>query len=730
MSVIFHEEDKVFCLDTESTSYRFRIAEFGFLEHLYYGKRIVGTGAYLPVRIRHGFECNPHEAELDRSISLDVIQQEYAGFGVSDFRTPAISVLNSDGSDCIDLRYRSHRICRGKYGIEGMPAFWGNDDEAITLEVELADPYTGMEVTLLYGVFPSADLITRAVRVNNGGTEPVSLKRVNSLSLDFYSDQMELLTFYGSWGNERNVERTPVRHGKIVVDSTRGISSHYQNPAAVLCDPGTNEESGSCIGTALVYSGNFAITAEVNAFRQTRLTMGINPDTFEWELSPGESFATPEAVMTFSDSGFGQMSRTLHQGIQKHLVRSKYKGQRRPVLINNWEATMIDFDEDILLDIAAKASDLGVELFVLDDGWFGRRTNEYRGLGDWVCNYDKIPSGIDGLSKKINDMGLKFGLWFEPEMISEDSTLYEEHPDWCITIPGRKPSRQRNQLILDLSRAEVADHIYQQLYDLISSSSIDYIKWDMNRSMTDRYSRSLPSNRQGELSHRYVLGLYRLMERLTAAFPDILFEGCSGGGGRFDLGILYYMPQIWCSDDTDAVERIRIQYGTSMIYPVAATGAHVSECPNQQTGRSVSVGTRAAVAYFGAFGYELDLGELSESEQQEVKAQISYYKTYGEVLTQGDYYRLTDVTQEAGYAAWQSVAKDKSCSVVSYVQLRSAANAGTVYLYLKGLLPEASYLIEELDLTVSGSALMYAGIPMPEIKADNEARVYTLKQIG
>lgn len=729
MSIQFYDSDKVFILETKDTSYQFRIAEYGFIEHLYYGRKVGDRLGHLPVRIRHGFEANPYEAEKDRTISLDVIQQEYPGFGVSDFKVPAISVWNTDGSNCIDLRYKAHSIHKGKYSLNGMPSFWGTNEEWETLKLDLEDPYTHIQVTLLYGVLQECNIITRATIIKNAGEGSVSLNAAHSACIEFPTDKLDVMTFYGSWGNERKVERTAVRHGRITVDSTRGTSSHYQNPSVIICDSNTDEDNGDCMALALVYSGNFAITVEGNDFKQTRLVAGVNPETFLWKLEPGEKFETPEAVMTFSFEGLGKMSKNLHEGIKNNLIPRKFKDERCPVLINHWEATMIDYNEDILLDIAKKASKLGVEMFVMDDGWFGRRTNEYRGLGDWQCNLEKLPSGIKGLSKKMNDMGLKFGIWIEPEMVSEDSRLYEEHPDWCISIPGRKPTRQRYQLILDFSREEVVDYIFQQIYEEFKDASISYIKWDMNRSMTDRYSRSLPADRQGELSHRYVLGLYSLMERLTKAFPEVRFEGCSGGGGRFDMGILYYMPQIWCSDDTDAIERIHIQYGTSMIYPPSTMGSHVSECPNQQTGRHVSIDTRAAVAYFGTFGYELNLGELVEEEQEVVRKQIQYYKAYGKVLSHGTYYRLTNVYEETEYAAWQSVSPDKTCSIMSFVQLKSGANKGIIYIRAKGLNETALYHIKELNLVLSGSSLMYAGIPMPVIKADNEARIFTFQQI-
>lgn len=728
MSIRYIQDKKLFRLDTEHTSYQFRVAEFGFLEHLYYGSKIEDAADYLPVRIRHGFEANPYEAEKDRTISLDVLEQEYPGFGVSDFKIHALSVINEDGSNCVDLRYQTHRIYDGKYSIRDMPSLRDNNGRWHTLEVVLKDPYTSLEVILVYGVLEEYDIITRCARIKNGGTGNAYINGACSTCLSLASDQLDLITFYGSWGHERCVERTGVRHGKITVDSARGISSHYQNPSAILCEPSATEDSGECWGITLVYSGNFAITTEVNDFKQTRLAAGINPETFYWKLEPGDVFETPEAVMTYSSRGLTDMSHHFHNAVKHHLIPQQFADQRCPVLINNWEATMIDFDEKALLSIAAKARELGVEMFVMDDGWFGRRTDEYRGLGDWQCNYEKLPGGVSGLSRQIHDMGLKFGIWIEPEMVNEDSKLYESHPDWSIQIPGRKPTRQRYQLILDFSREEVVDGIFEQLYEEFKDAGIDYIKWDMNRSMTDRYSRALEADRQGEFCHRYVLGVYRLMNKLTKAFPNVRFEGCCGGGGRFDMGVLYYMPQIWCSDDTDAVERLHIQYGTSFIYPAFTMGAHVSECPNQQTGRSVSIDTRAAAAYFGAFGYELDLNRLSAEEQEKVKKQVEYYKKHGLTAAFGTYYRLTDIEKEREYSAFMSVSEDQKKAVAVFIQRSSGANKGIIYIKLKGLALQTRYYIPELGLKLSGAALMNAGIPMPVIKGDNEGRVFTLIQ--
>lgn len=726
MGIVFNEEKKVFLLNTKNTSYQFRIAEFGFLEHLYYGRKVNESVDYLPVRLRHGFEANPYEMKQDRSLCLDLLEQEYPGFGVSDFKTSACSVIHADGSNCIDFRYVSHRIYDGKYTMKEMPSLRQKDGDWMTLEVVLRDVATKVEVTLLYGVLESCDVITRHAIIQNMEDTTIFLNAAHSTCLTFPTDRMDQIDFYGSWGHERNAQRTAVRHGKSVVDSIRGISSHYYNPTIVLCDQDATETAGNCYGTALVYSGNFAITVEVNDFKQTRMVAGIHPDTFLWQLQPGESFTTPEAVMSFSSEGLTRLSHNYHEVVRHFLVPEKFEDQRCPVLLNNWEATMIDFDEEQLIQIAQSGKALGVEMFVMDDGWFGRRTNEFRGLGDWQCNLEKLPSGIAGLSKKIHDLGLKFGIWIEPEMVSEDSKLYEEHPEWCIKIPGRNPTWQRYQLILDYSRDEVVEAMFQQIYDEFKDAQIDYIKWDMNRSMTDRYSTALESNRQGELCHRYVLGFYKLMDKLTTAFPGVRFEGCCGGGGRFDLGVLYYAPQIWCSDDTDAIERIGIQHGTSFFYPPCTMGSHVSVCPNQQTGRSVSIDTRASVAYYGTFGYELDPDELSEEEKEAVKKQIEYYKKYADVSAFGEYYRLTDLGEE--FVAFMSVARDKSKAVFTFVQLKTSANKGIIYVKLQGLEEDKTYEIPELGLELSGACLMYAGLPMPVMKSDHTAKTFTLLQ--
>lgn len=726
MGVVFEEEKQVFLLNTRNTSYQFRIAEFGFLEHLYYGKRINEPVDYLPIRLRHGFEANPYEMKQDRSLCLDLLEQEYPGFGVSDFKTSACSIIHADGSNCIDFRYVSHRIYDGKYEIEGMPSLRKKEGDWITLEVVMKDIATKVEAILLYGVLESQDIITRHVIIRNLEVTNITLNSAYSTCLTFPTDQMDQIDFYGSWGHERNVQRTSVRHGKSVVDSIRGISSHYYNPAIILCERTATETAGDCYGTALVYSGNFAITVEVNDFKQTRMIAGIHPDTFMWELKPGECFATPEAVMSFSSEGLTGLSHNFHNVVRHFLIPEKFEDERCPVLLNNWEATMIDFDEEQLVKIAQTGKELGVEMFVMDDGWFGRRTNEFRGLGDWQCNLEKLPSGIAGFSKRIHNLGLKFGIWIEPEMVSEDSKLYEEHPEWCIRIPGRNPTRQRYQLILDYSRNEVVEAMFQQLYEEFKDAKIDYIKWDMNRSMTDRYSTALDSSRQGELCHRYVLGFYKLMEKLTEAFPDVRIEGCCGGGGRFDLGVLYYAPQIWCSDDTDAIERIEIQHGTSFFYPPSVMGSHVSVCPNQQTGRSVPIDTRASVAYYGTFGYELDPNELSLEEKEAVKKQIEYYKKYAHVSAFGNYYRLTDMGKE--FVAFMSVAKDRSSAIFTFVQLKTSANKGIIYIKLQGLDENKIYVISELGLELSGSSLMYAGLPMPVIKADYMAKTYTLEE--
>lgn len=538
------------------------------------------------------------------------------------------------------------------------------------------------------------------------------------MALDFDHKDLDFLHFYGRHAMERKMERSPLQHGFQGVESRRGYSSHQQNPFAVLCKPDATEEYGWCYGASFVYSGNFSIQAEVSQADTTRLTVGIQDTQFEFHLEPGECFTAPEVILSFSDKGLGQLSRNYHKAIRNNVCRGKYKTARRPVLINNWEATYFDFTPEKLVAIAKDAKELGIEMLVMDDGWFGKRDSDFSGLGDWFVNEKKLKGGLKDLVEEVNKTGMKFGIWFEPEMISEDSDLYRAHPDWALTIPGRPFSRARHQLVLDFSREDVRTYIFERMCEILESANIEYVKWDANRHLTDVWSAQLPADRQGEVFHRYILGLYDFLEKLTQRFPDILIEGCSGGGGRFDAGMMYYHPQIWCSDDTDAIERLEIQYGTSFGYPVSTVGSHVSVCPNHQTGRSVSMKTRGIVAMAGTFGYELDITKLSEDDKEMVKIQVEEFKKYYDLIQNGDYYRLTDDGSKSPYVAWEFAAADQSEALLNVVVLRAKANPMLHTVQVKGLKPDAVYRVEGTEEEYLGAALMSGGYPVPVLWDD------------
>ena len=625
-------DGKTFYLETKHTLYQMKADDYGVLKHLWYGEKINQDMEYLLDYPDVGFSGNIYEAGNERTYSLDTLPLEYATEGIGDFRISAVGVRYENGASALDLRYEKYEITSGKYAIPGLPAVYADDSEAETLEITLKDTASEIRVILKYGVLKDCDVITRSAVICNDGEHKVMVNKAHSICLDIPYGNWEWVHFHGRHAMERQVERRPLLHGIQESSSKRGISSHHQNPAILLCENGCTETSGKCIGAVLMYSGCFQAQVEYDQVNQTRLVMGINPHTFCWELAPHKKFYTPEAILSCSDQGMETLSHQFHRVIREHVCRGKYKLAERPVLINNWEATYFNFNEEKLLHIAEEAARLGVDMLVMDDGWFGKRNNDDSGLGDWFVNKEKLPNGLNGLVKKVNDLGMQFGIWVEPEMISEDSELYREHPEWAIRIPGRNPMRGRYQLVIDMTRQDVRDYLFRVLSDILSSANITYVKWDFNRSVSDWYTETLPAGRQKEMAHRFVLGLYELLDKLTAAFPDVLFEGCCGGGGRFDAGILYYCPQIWCSDDTDAYERTRIQYGTSFFYPVSAVGSHVSAVPNHQTGRVTSVAARGVTAMAGSFGYELDLNKLTEEEKDEVRDQIKMFKEYGPLI--------------------------------------------------------------------------------------------------
>ena len=721
-------KDKIFNLETKNTLYQMKVDRFGVLNHLWYGEKTDCCMDYLLDYPDAGFSGNIYEAENERTYSLNTLPQEYRTSGVGDFRISAISVTHEDGSNALDLRVREYQIKKGKYEIPGLPAVYAKEDEAETLEITLKDTATEAEVILKYGVFEKEDVITRSVVVKNSGKTPIVINKVHSMCLDIPYGDWEWMHFYGRHTMERQAERVPVLHGISESSSSRGTSSHHQNPAVLLCEKDCTETNGHCIGAALMYSGGFQAQVEKDQLEQIRLVMGIHPDTFEWTLEAGEAFYTPEVILSCSTTGFAKLSQNFHHIIRNHVCRGTYQLSSRPVLINNWEATYFDFNEEKILNIARQASKLGIDMMVLDDGWFGKRDDDCSGLGDWFVNEKKLNGGLKALVEKINAMGMKFGLWFEPEMVSEDSDLYRNHPDWAIQIPGRKPMRSRYQLVLDMSNPEVVDYLYGVMSAILRENHIEYVKWDMNRSISDWYTATLSRGRQMEMPHRYVLGLYELLEKLTSEFPDVLFEGCSGGGGRFDAGMMYYCPQIWCSDDTDAHERTFIQYGTSFFYPTSTVGSHVSAVPNHQTGRITSIETRGVVAMAGSFGYELDLNQLSEEEKTVVAKQVTHYKEYQSLIYNGDYYRLANPFED-GMSAWSWISEDKKTILVQGVLFRAKPNVLRKTLRLMGLEAKKNYKIAGTEEVYTGVALMSGGVLLQRAVGDDVSFEIVLEEI-
>lgn len=721
-------KDKIFNLETKNTLYQMKVDRFGVLNHLWYGEKTDCCMDYLLDYPDAGFSGNIYEAENERTYSLNTLPQEYSTSGVGDFRISAISVTHEDGSNALDLRVREYQIKKGKYEIPGLPAVYAKEDEAETLEITLKDTATEAEVILKYGVFEKEDVITRSVVVKNSGKTPIVINKVHSMCLDIPYGDWEWMHFYGRHTMERQAERVPVLHGISESSSSRGTSSHHQNPAVLLCEKDCTETNGHCIGAALMYSGGFQAQVEKDQLEQIRLVMGIHPDTFEWILEAGEAFYTPEVILSCSTTGFAKLSQNFHHIIRNHVCRGTYQLSSRPVLINNWEATYFDFNEEKILNIARQASKLGIDMMVLDDGWFGKRDDDCSGLGDWFVNEKKLNGGLKALVEKINAMGMKFGLWFEPEMVSEDSDLYRNHPDWAIQIPGRKPMRSRYQLVLDMSNPEVVDYLYGVMSAILRENHIEYVKWDMNRSISDWYTATLSRGRQMEMPHRYVLGLYELLEKLTSEFPDVLFEGCSGGGGRFDAGMMYYCPQIWCSDDTDAHERTFIQYGTSFFYPTSTVGSHVSAVPNHQTGRITSIETRGVVAMAGSFGYELDLNQLLEEEKTVVAKQVTHYKEYQSLIYNGDYYRLANPFED-GMSAWSWISEDKKIILVQGVLFRAKPNVLRKTLRLMGLEAKKNYKIAGTEEVYTGVALMSGGVLLQRAVGDDVSFEIVLEEI-
>lgn len=711
INIFYNEKDKAFKLRANNTDYMMKVCEEGYLAHVYYGNKVPDEDLTYLLRLDES-PFTPATNDRDRASFMDTLPFEYPCFGLGDYRESAFKIMDADGMSTSDLRYVSHKMYEGKPKLEGLPATFATEESGCsTLEITMYDKYADIEVVLIYTAFDKLDVITRSAVITNKSEKPFKITRALSACVDFDTDKMDMITLNGSWARERAVERCRLHHGKQLVDSCRGESSHQNNPFVALCDNNADEDKGEVFGFNFVYSGNFYAQAEVTQHKKTRFLMGINPLDFEWLLEKGESFTCPEVVMVHSDEGIGKMSRTFHDLYRNNLIRGEYKDKRRPILINNWEATYFNFDTDKLIDIAKEASKLGIEMLVMDDGWFGHRDSDNSSLGDWFVYEKKLKGGLKYLVDEVNKLGMKFGIWFEPEMISPDSELYKAHPDWAIQIKGRPLTLCREQYVLDYSRKEVRDHVYGMMKKILDSANIEYIKWDMNRQLTEVGSATLPAERQRELWHRYVLGVYDLMNRLTTDYPHILLENCSGGGARFDPGMLYYSPQIWCSDDTDAIERLKIQHGTSMCYPCSAMGAHVSDCPNHTVGRNTPFKTRGHVAMVGTFGYELDVTRIPQEDRDAIPAQIEEFNKFNKLVRTGDHYRIGNMFEDNTWDAWEFVAKDKSEALFEFVQVLARPNERSRRIKLKGLEPEAYYYEEsEPDKKISGAALMNAGI--------------------
>ncbi len=714
--------NNTFHIQNKDVSYIFTIMKNNQLGQLYFGKAIRHQDSYDHLFVEKATTLAPSPFKGDLDFSMEVLKQEYPAYGRGDFREPAYQITCENGSRISDFAYQSHIILKGKNKIKGLPQSHGSNVE--TLEITLYDEVIKVEMILKYHVFEDVSGIIRSVEFVNKGDQTIKINRAMSLSLDLYDANYEMITLDGAWARERHVTTRTIQKGIQSISSSRGTSSAMHNPFLALKRSSTTENQGEVYGFTILYSGNFLGQVQVDAYDVTRITMGINPFEFEWTLRPNDTFHTPEGVLVYSDKGVNGMSQNFHKFFINHVMQGKYAKETRPVLINNWEATYFDFDEESILKIASKAKQLGVELFVLDDGWFGKRNNDNTSLGDWRVNLEKLPNGIDGLAKKINDLGLDFGLWYEPEMVNEISELYKTHPDFVIQTPNRGKCYGRNQFVLDFSRKDVVDYIFNIMIETIDKANIRYIKWDMNRNITEAYSISLEASTQKEFFHRYILGVYNLYERLIERFPNILFESCASGGARFDGGMLYYAPQAWTSDDTDAIERLHIQYGTSMVYPLVSMGSHVAAIPNHQVHRKTSLQTRANVAYFGTFGYELDVNKMDEIEANEVKKQIAFFKKYRSVIQQGDFYRL----QDGNYYSWMVVSKDKKTAILGYYKILAVPNTSLKKVNLVGLDNDMQYLCN--GKTYYGDELMNVGMIMETeftglIQADSYTGKYT-----
>lgn len=729
MAIIINKD--IFTIQTKNSTYQMKVDHYGVLLHTYYGEKTDNSDkSLLYYQADRGFSGNPYAVgKADRTYSLDSLSQEYSGFGVGDYRITAVRAQNADGSQAVEWKYMGYQLEKGKYAIPGLPAVYASQEQAETLIIQLKDTTTGLEATLYYGVLEQCDIITRTVKITNQGKTDVILQKAASLQLDWEYGDFSLISFYGRHSMEMNLQKEKIHHGVQSIGSVRGISSHQYNPFVMVCEKNTTETMGSCYGFSFLYSGEFLIEVEKDQIDRTRLLCGIHSDNFQWTLQAQKSLWLPEVILTHSQQGMSQVSKNMHTVIREHVCRGVWKNKRRPILINNWEATYFKFTGDMLVKIAKEAAKLGIELFVMDDGWFGKREDDNTGLGDWTSNEKKLGCTLKELSQKIISQGIQFGIWIEPEGISEDSDLYRANPEWVVKIPNRKPCLSRNQFVLDFSRKDVQDYMIKTISNIIKESSASYIKWDFNRAICDKFTNALTADRQGEFSHRYVLGLYRVLEQLNNDFPEVLLEGCGGGGGRFDAGMLYYTPQIWGSDNTDAIERLSIQYGASFGYPVSVMGSHISAVPNHQTGRITPLSTRACIAMAGTFGYELDIAALTAEQKQEMKHQIAVFQKYYSLIQFGDYYRLSSSPLEGTCTIWEFADPQGKEALISAVYHHVQANSVPVRAKVYGLKDDAMYQLSLQDYgekqpeklpygfcsgeLISGAALKQVGFVIP-----------------
>ena len=739
MPITCFEKEKVFKIDTTHTSYIIGLADKpAYVGHIYYGARVEDPDLSYLLRTAE-MPFVPSRNARDKLVFMDTYPMEYPVHGTGDFRGTALRVRTNGGHEVLDLHYKSYAIVKEKAKLKGLPATFGK--EAQTLKILMEDTICGVQAELSYSIFSDSDALMRSVRIVNCGKDAVWLEKVLSASFDMDDTGFDLVTLNGAWARERHISRNPINYGFQGISSGRGESSHQHHPFMALAAKGADQTKGEVYGIHFVYSGNFCGSVYKNQFDQLRITMGIGEEDFCWKLEAGEDFQAPEVVLTYSAEGLGGMSRIYHDLYRQHLIRSPYLKKKRPILINNWEATYFDFDEKKLLAIAKEAAKSGIEMLVMDDGWFGSRNDDRSALGDWFVNEKKLKGGLKKLVDGVNALGMKFGIWFEPEMISPDSDLYRAHPDWAIAVPGRRAVMGRDQYVLDLSRKEIRDYVFERVSAILDSANIEYVKWDMNRQLTDLGSYDLPADRQGELSHRYVLAVYELQERLIRRYPKLLLENCSGGGARFDPGMLYYSPQIWCSDDTDAVERLMIQEGTALIYPLSTMGAHVSDCPNHTVGRLTPFETRGYVALAGTFGYELDVTKIPEADRAMIPKQVAMYHKYHNLVADGDYYRIASYGENHSYDCYMTVKKDRSEALLTYIQVLAQANVHTKKIRLQGLDPEKRYKIKRFNIATGkeeaynikqalyGETLMQAGILIDKTWGDFQGMLLHITEV-